>query len=74
MKIACHVLTYSAVPSMLTVAPTGMTKRVTRGSMPILSSVLIVTGIVAELNSNKIKMFKFNGFSDVCKCFRDEIS
>lgn len=48
-------LTYSAVPSMLTVAPTGMTKRVTRGSMPILSSVLIVTGIVAELNSNKIK-------------------
>lgn len=43
---------YNAVPSMLTVAPTGMTKRVTRPSIPILSSVLIVTGIVAELKTN----------------------
>jgi hypothetical protein len=36
--------------TMLIVAPTGMTKRVTRGSMPILSRQLIVIGIVAELD------------------------
>lgn len=33
----------------LTVAPTGTTNLVTRGSMPILSRQLIVIGIVAEL-------------------------
>lgn len=48
MKMAATA-SYKAVPSMLTVAPTGMTNRVTRGSMPISSNVLIVTGIVAEL-------------------------
>lgn len=48
MKIAATA-SYKAVPSMLTVAPTGITNRVTRGSMPISSNVLIVTGIVAEL-------------------------
>lgn len=48
MKIAATA-SYNAVPSIFTVAPTGITNRVTRGSMPISSNVLIVTGIVAEL-------------------------
>ena len=34
---------------MLIVAPTGMTNRVTRGSIPMLSRQLMVIGIVAEL-------------------------
>lgn len=34
---------------MLIVAPTGMTKRVTRGSIPMLSRQLMVIGMVAEL-------------------------
>lgn len=55
MKIAATA-SYKAVPSIFTVAPTGMTKRVTRGSMPISSNVLIVTGIVAELNGSKRNM------------------
>lgn len=48
IKIAATA-SYRAVPSMLIVAPTGMTNRVTRGSKPILSRVCIVMGIVAEL-------------------------
>lgn len=41
---------YSAVPSMLTVAPTGKTKRVTLLSIPLFSSKhRKVTGSVAAL-------------------------
>lgn len=40
---------YNAVPSMLMVAPMGITKRVMRGSRPISSQQPIVMGIVAEL-------------------------
>lgn len=47
---------YNAVPSILTVAPTDTTKRVTRGSIPIFSSKhWNVTGNVAELKFNKLK-------------------
>jgi hypothetical protein len=48
MNIAATA-SYSAVPSMLMVAPTGMTNRVIRGSRPILSNVWMVIGMVAEL-------------------------
>jgi len=49
MKIAATA-SYSAVPSMLMVAPMGITKRATRGSTPFLSSsAAIATGRVAEL-------------------------
>lgn len=57
MKIAATA-SYKAVPSMLTVAPTGMTNRVTRASMPISSNVLIVTGIVAELRQERKRNFE----------------
>ena len=39
---------YSAVPSMFTVAPNGRTKLVTRSEIPACSALLIVTGKVAE--------------------------
>lgn len=48
MKIAATA-SYKAVPSIFTVAPTGITNLVTRGSIPISSNVFIVTGMVAEL-------------------------
>ena len=49
MKMAATA-SYNAVPSMLIVAPTGSTNRVTRGSIPFVSSKhLYVTGRVAEL-------------------------
>lgn len=48
MKIAATA-SYSAVPSILIVAPMGITNLVTLGSNPILSIVWMVIGIVAEL-------------------------
>ena len=45
---------YSAVPSMLMVAPTGSMKRVTLASYPrFFSKHCIVTGNVAELESKR---------------------
>lgn len=49
MKMAATA-SYSAVPSMLIVAPIGITKRATRGSIPLRSSrQLMAMGRVAEL-------------------------
>ena len=49
MNIAATA-SYSAVPSMLIVAPIGNTNRDTRGSiLQFCSKLLIVTGSVAEL-------------------------
>lgn len=48
MKMAATA-SYKAVPSMLIVAPTGITNLVTLGSTPKPSMVWIVIGIVAEL-------------------------
>lgn len=55
---------YRAVPSMLMVAPTGMTKLLTRGSTLLLCSRHFkVTGIVAELHTNtNITMSYYLGF------------
>ncbi len=45
---------YSAVPSMLIVAPTGNINLVTRGSAPkLFSRFCIVTGSVAELHGER---------------------
>lgn len=49
VKTQNNLKTVKNIPSMLIVAPTGMTKRVTRGSIPILSRQLMVIGMVAEL-------------------------
>lgn len=54
MKMAATA-SYNAVPSILMVAPTGITNRVTRGSMPIWSKQLIVIGMVAELSIERIQ-------------------
>lgn len=48
MKMAATA-SYSAVPSMLMVAPIGITNLDTLPSTPILSIAWIVIGIVAEL-------------------------
>lgn len=53
IKIAATA-SYSAVPSMLMVAPTGRTNRATRRSMPLFSRRhLSVMGKVAELQNKK---------------------
>lgn len=61
---------------MLIVAPTGMTKRVTRGSMPMLSRQLMVIGIVAELEPvpkavaktcDILRMYLYGNFRTVMK-------
>lgn len=53
MKMAATA-SYSAVPSMLMVAPTGRTKRATRRSMPLFSRRhLRVMGKVAELQGKE---------------------
>lgn len=53
IKIAATA-SYSAVPSMLMVAPTGSTNRATRRSMPLFSRRhLSVMGKVAELRNKK---------------------
>lgn len=58
MKIAATA-SYNAVPSMLMVAPMGITKRATRGSTPFLSSsAAIATGRVAELGGAKKNKFQ----------------
>jgi hypothetical protein len=50
---------YNAVPSMLIVAPTGMTKLLTRGStLQLCSKHFSVTGMVAELKARATKHFK----------------
>lgn len=55
IKMAARA-SYSAVPSMLIVAPTGSTNRVTRLSTLLFSSRhLKVTGRVAELGDEKCK-------------------
>ena len=52
---------YSAVPSMLMVAPTGSMKRVTLASYPrFFSKHCIVTGNVAELESKREREKKEN--------------
>lgn len=59
MKMAARA-SYSAVPSMFIVAPTGSTKRVTRLSTPLFSSRhLNVMGKVAELQTDAEDL-KFN--------------
>ena len=62
MKIAATA-SYKAVPSMLMVAPIGMTKRVTRGSTWFFSSKhFSATGRVAELlqDTKHIASFSFS--------------
>ena len=47
---------YSAVPSMLMVAPIGSTNRAIRGSTPFFSSsAAIVSGRVAELQVREVR-------------------
>jgi len=58
MKIAATA-SYNAVPSIFTVAPTGMTNLTTRAStLLFVSRQRIVTGIVAELLAQKKMHYK----------------
>ena len=73
MKMAATA-SYSAVPSMLIVAPMGITNRVMRGSRPMSSQQPIVMGIVAELEwvmghsrEKKIVDIGKNGSKDLLK-------